>query len=66
MDTQIPSSAFLTIGKKLILISPKSPKSPKSIPVVIQTPDEVSIGNILSEWATYIIDYFGEHIQLFM
>jgi hypothetical protein len=61
MDTKIPSSAFLTIGRQLIL------KSPKSIPVVIQTPDDDgSIGDILSEWATSIIDYFGEHIQLFM
>ena len=68
MDTPIPSLAFLTIGKKLI--SQPIVQSPKSIRVpilqVVTYTDDVSTYDILSEWASLLIDYFGESIYEFM
>ncbi len=71
MDTPIPSLAFLTIGKKLIsqpiVQSPKSIRVPKTIRAPILTvTDDVSTYDILSEWASLLIDYFGESIYEFM
>lgn len=59
MDRQIPSSAFLNIGQKLITIEPKT--------VTIREPlyvddHDVSIYDILREWASLLIEYFGEYI----
>jgi hypothetical protein len=60
MDRQIPSSAFLHIGQGLIII-----EEPKAF--VIREPlyvnvidDDVSAYDILREWASILVEYFGE------
>jgi hypothetical protein len=75
MDRQIPSSAFLNIGQRLIAIEPRliaiEPRliaiEPRLVvtrePIVIgDDHHDVSVYDILREWASLLIEYFGEYI----
>ena len=64
----IPSSAFIKIGQNLIaqpvvktavIHIPK--REPIPIPQIVET-EEVSAYDILKEWASLIVDFFGEYI----
>ena len=60
----IPSSAFLKIGQNLIasdIIRAAATSKRKRIPE--QKHREVSANDILSEWASIVVDYFGEYIN---
>jgi hypothetical protein len=60
----IPSSAFLKIGQNLIapeIIRATSTSNRKRIPE--QKHREVSANDILREWASIVVDYFGEYIH---
>lgn len=56
MDRQIPSSAFLNIGKKLITVEPKI-REPLTVNVIDY---DVSVYDIIREWASLLVDYFGD------
>jgi hypothetical protein len=59
MDRQIPSSAFLHIGQGLIAIEPKVVVIREPMPVSV-IDDYVSVYDILREWASILVEYFGE------
>jgi hypothetical protein len=59
MDRQIPSSAFLNIGQKLITVEPKIIIIRKPLAVNVIDYD-VSVYDILREWASLLVDYFGD------
>ena len=59
MDRQIPSSAFLNIGQRLITIESKIVIIRK--PLYVNVIDyDVSVYDILREWASLLVDYFGD------
>lgn len=70
METPIPSSAFLKVGKQLVV---KTPTTPAQVPVPppIREPapslcHEITTYDILQEWAHLLIEYFGEYASPFM
>lgn len=62
MDRQIPSSAFLNIGQRLITIEPRVVVTREPLYLNVIGDDDVSIYDILREWASLLIEYFGEYI----
>lgn len=62
MDRQIPSSAFLNIGQRLIIIEEPKALVIREPPHVSIIDDDISIYDILREWASLLIEYFGEYI----
>jgi hypothetical protein len=72
MESLIPSSAFLKIGKQLVV---KTPTTPVPAPPPIPTPirelalvirEDVTTYDILKGWAHEFIEYCGEYASPFM
>ncbi len=61
MDRQIPSSAFLNIGQRLITIEPRVVVTREPL-VICDDHHDISVYDILREWASLLIEYFGEYI----
>jgi len=60
MDQQtIPSSAFIKIGQKLIATPILQVAAPEPTRIV---DSEMSIYDIWKEWASLLVEYFGEYI----
>lgn len=64
MDRQIPSYAFLKIGQRLLenKTSAVTTGEPIHVNVICDDSDSVSIYDILREWASLLVEYFGEYI----
>ena len=70
METPIPSSAFLKIGKQLVVKTPTVPAQVQ-VPTPIREPEpsmcyEITTYDILKEWAHLLIEYCGEYASPFM
>ena len=60
----IPSSSFLAVGKSLIAVSVPAPV-PTLVPVPVPAPiiisEEITVSDILFDWARNLVEYFGEY-----
>lgn len=70
MESLIPSSAFLKVGKQLVVKTPTAPAQVQ-VPTPIREPAppicvEITTYDILQEWAHEFIEYFGEYASPFM